>query len=49
MEWDEFESIIDSTSIKLYSTEWYELEKAFNEWKEKKGKEIDSILEFGYV
>ena len=37
MTWDEFESIIDNTSIELYSSEWHELEKAFNEWKEDKG------------
>jgi hypothetical protein len=34
MNWDEFESIIDSTTIGLYSSEWHELEKAFNKWKE---------------
>ena len=36
MNWNEFESIIDSTTIELYSSEWKELEKAFNKWKEDK-------------
>ena len=27
MTWDEFESIIDSTTIELYSTEWHDLKK----------------------
>ena len=41
MTWDEFESIIDSTTIELYSTEWHDLKKAFEEWKEKKDQEIN--------
>ena len=39
MTWDEFESIIDSTTIELYSSEWKELEIQFNKWKEKKEEE----------
>jgi len=44
MTWDEFESIIDSTSIKLYSSEWEQLEKAFKEWESNREKEIQSIV-----
>ena len=39
MTWDEFESIIDNTTIELYSSEWNQLQKAFNTWKEKKEEE----------
>lgn len=47
MNWNEFESIIDNTSIELYSTEWHELEKAFNKWKENK-EEKDYTDDIGY-
>mgnify|MGYP003351669229 CR=1 FL=1 len=41
MEWDEFESIIDAANLEstLYSSEWTQLQKAFNTWKEKKEEE----------
>ena len=46
MTWDEFESIIDNTTIELYSSEWNQLQKAFNTWKEKKEQEIDYTIEY---
>lgn len=36
---EEFISIIENTSIELYTSEWDELEIAFNKWKEKQEKE----------
>ena len=41
MTWDEFESIIDAANLenRLYCEDWRELERVFNEWKEKKEEE----------
>jgi len=44
MTFKEFESIIDSTSIELYSSEWEQLEKAFKEWESNREKEIETIV-----
>ena len=35
MTFEEFVSIIENTSIELYSSEWDQLKEAFNKWKEK--------------
>ena len=41
---EEFMSIVGSTSIELYTSEWDELEIAFNKWKENRDKETRDLL-----
>lgn len=41
---EEFISIIESTSIELYTSEWDELEIEFNKWKENREKENQEQL-----
>lgn len=41
---EEFISIVESTSIELYNSEWGELETAFNQWKEQQEKEKCDLL-----
>lgn len=44
MNWEEYASIIESTSIELFTSEWEQLEKAFKEWESNREKEIQSIV-----
>lgn len=40
MNWEEYASIIESTSIELFTSEWEQLEKAFKEWESKQIEEF---------
>ena len=40
MSWAEYASIIESTSIELFTSEWEELEKAFNKWDKERADEV---------